>query len=210
VNIRTLLPLAGALFVILAIVSFIVGGEPPDADEGAAEIVEFYVDNEDSLYAGVYMLGLALLALLLFAAHLRNVLSDAAGGRSTPATLVLVGASILATGAAIDGTLTIALTSTAGDIDPASTVALQALWDNDFLPMALGTAVILLSAGIAGVTTGGLPKWLAWIALILGVLGATPLGFVAFIGGAVWIVVTSIVLAMGARPAQPAAGTGAP
>ncbi len=50
-----LVPLTGVGFVLLGIVSFIVGGEPKSADEPVGEIVEYYVDNKDSIQVGVFI-----------------------------------------------------------------------------------------------------------------------------------------------------------
>jgi hypothetical protein len=80
-------------------------------------------------------------------------------------------------------------------------VALQALWDNDFIPLALGTEVFLISTGLSIVRHAALPKWLGWVALVLAVVGFTPIGFVAFGGAGLWIAVVSVMLAVRARPA---------
>jgi hypothetical protein len=40
-------PLTGILFVVLAIVAFLVGGETPSTDDSPEEIVDFYLDNDD-------------------------------------------------------------------------------------------------------------------------------------------------------------------
>ena len=75
----------------------------------------------------------------------------------------------MATGIAIDSTIAFALAEAADDIEPAAAQALQALWDNDFLPIALGSTVMLLATGLSIVRHGALPKWLGWIAIVLGV-----------------------------------------
>lgn len=202
-----LVPLTGVLFIVLLIVGFVVGGEPPEADDPVREIVEHYTDDKDSIMLGALIGGLAIVALIFFMGYLRTVLRAADGGRSMLPSLVLVGTTIVATGAAIDGTISIALAEAADDIDPAAVQALQALWDNDWLPFAVGSMVLLLSAGIAIVKTGALPRWLGWVAIVLAILEATPAGFFAFIGVAVWILIVSVMLAVRARrtPAAPAA-----
>ena len=80
--------------------------------------------------------------------------------------------------------------------------ALQALWDNDFLPILFGIVLLLIGAGLSVVRFGGLPKWLGWVAIVLAVAGATPIGFVAFLGGALWVLIVSILLAVRARGAS--------
>ena len=89
---------------------------------------------------------------------------------------------------------------------PTAAQALQALWDNDFLPLALGTVVMLSASGISIVRHGALPVWLGWIAIVLAVIGVTPIGFAAFLGSAVWILIVSVMLSMRARAAQPPPG----
>src|SRR5688572_21199768 len=69
-----LAPLTGALFVILTVVSFIVGGEPPDADDRIGEVVEYWTDNDAANFAGAVLEGLAAVSLLFFAASLRRAL----------------------------------------------------------------------------------------------------------------------------------------
>lgn len=198
------IPLTGALFLVLLITSFVVGGEPPDADSPAREIVEHYVDNKDAVIVGAMLSGLAASLFVFFAGYLRKVLRRAEGEGGVLSTVALVGAGILATGAAIDATISFALAEAAGEVDPAAVQALQALWDNDFVPMAVGLQVFLLAAGLSIVRHGALPKWLGWLAVMLGVLAVTPAGFVAFMGGALWVLAASVLLALGLRRAEPA------
>ena len=54
-----LAPLTGVAFVVVVVVSFILMGEPPDADDPASEIVEHYVDNKDSIEIGALLGALA-------------------------------------------------------------------------------------------------------------------------------------------------------
>ena len=205
-----LVPLTGVLFVVLLILSFIVAGEPPDADEPVQDIVDFYVDDKDSIQASVLIGGVAAVSLLFFGAYLRKLFSAAEpAGHGLLSPLVLAGTVIMAVGAGIDMTISFALAEAAEDIDPVAVQALQALWDNDFMPIAIGVVVLLLSSGLSIVRYGALPKWLGWVAIVLAVLGMTPVGFVAFMGGGLWVIVVSIMLAVRARgaaaPPPPAA-----
>jgi hypothetical protein len=199
-----LVPLTGVLFLVLLIASFAIGGEPPEASEDVGEIVDHYVDNKDSIIIGAIGSGLAAVALVFFGGYLSRTLSDAQGGRGFLPSVVLAGTAIIAVGAGIDGTISFALAEAVEDIDPAAVQALQALWDNDFLPIMIGILVFLLSAGLAIIQSGALPRWLGWVALVLVVLGATPIGFVAFVGSAIWILIVSIMLSVRAGRAQPA------
>jgi hypothetical protein len=200
-----LVPLTGVGFVLLGIVSFIVGGEPKSADEPVGEIVEYYVDNKDSIQVAAFIGVAATLLLVFFGAYLRRVLR-AAGPEGEILSLVsFLGLVVVAVGLAIDTTILIALSEAADDIDPVAVQSLQALWDNDFVPLALGVLMFLWATGLAVIRTGALPKWLGWVMVVLGVLGLTPIGFVAAIGAAILVLVLSILLSVRARSA-PATG----
>ena len=195
-----LVPLAGVGFVVLGIISFIVQGEPKSADDPVNEIVDFYLDNKDSIIVAQVIGAISGLLLILFGAYLAKVLYAADEGSWVLALLPLIGFVIMDVGFAIDGTILIALAETADDIEPTSVQTLQALWDNDFLPIALGAMVFLFSFGIAVVRSGALPKWLGWVAIALGIVALIPpIGFAAFIGMALLILIVSILLSVRAR-----------
>ena len=200
-----LVPLTGVAFIVVAIIGFIVGGEPKDASHPADEIVNWYIDNKDSVEIGAFIGVAATVLLVFFGAYLRNVLRAAAGGTDMLSLVSFIGVVVVAVGFAIDATISIALAERADNIDPIAVQSLQALWDNDFAPIALGILLFLWSTGIAVIRTGALPKWIGWIMIVLGVVGLTPIGFASFIGTAVLILVISILLAARARSAAPAA-----
>jgi hypothetical protein len=202
-----LVPLTGVAFLVVAIAAFAIGGEPPEAKEGAQKVVDHYVDNKDSVQISALGATLAGALLIFFFGYLRKVLRAAEGANGMLSLVAFVGAAIVATGIAIDSTISFALAEAAEDIDPVAAQALEAFWDNDFLPIALGTTVMLLATGISVVTHGALPKWLGWIAIVLGVISVTPIGFVAFLGSAIWVLIVSVMLSMRARtPQTPAQG----
>jgi hypothetical protein len=94
----------------------------------------------------------------------------------------------------------------AEDLPAESVRTLQTLWDNDFLPLVLGTLVFNWAVGFAVLRSGTLPKWMGWAGIGFGVLGlAGPIGFVGAIGAGLWVIVSSIMLSLRARgPATPA------
>jgi hypothetical protein len=195
-----LVPLAGAGFVVLGIIAIIVQGEPKSADEPVNEIVDFYLDNKDSIIAGQVIGAGSGLLLIAFGAYLAQVLRAADEANWVLPLLPLLGFVIMDIGFAIDGTILIALAETADDIEPTSVQTLQALWDNDFLPIAFGVLLFLFSFGGAVIRTGILPAWLGWIALALGVVALIPpIGFAAFIGTFLLILIVSIWLSVRAR-----------
>jgi len=208
-NKRWLVPLTGLVFIVLMIIGFIVSGEPPDADEDVQKIVNFYVDDKGSIEAGVFLLALGVTFFVFFANYLRILFRASA----TSAT-ILVGAAIFAVGGAIDGTLLIAMAEGAdNDVPPETIQSLQVFWDNDFLPLAIGIAVFLVSVGSSILSTGVLPRWLGWVVLVVALISVTPIGFFAFPLTGLLVLVLSIWLTMRERSASappPAAPPPAP
>ena len=200
-----LVPLTGVAFIVVAIIGFIVGGEPKDASHPATEIVDWYIDNKDSVEVGAFIGVAATVLLVFFGAYLRNVLRVAAGGDDMLSLVSFIGLVVVAVGFAIDTTISIAIAERADDIDPIAVQSLQALWDNDFVPIALGVLLFLWATGISVVRSGALPKWIGWIMILLGIVALTPIGFASFLGTAVLILVISILLAVRARSAAPTA-----
>jgi len=195
-----LVPLTGIVGVVLLIVAFLVQGEPPSlGDDPAREFVTFYSDNKDQLMLGAALQGLAVTFLVFFFAHIRREISAAEGNRGMLANVAFGGAVIFAAGGAFDATLTFSMAETAEDVGPQSLLALSALFENDFIPMAVGLQLFLLGTGLAAWRLGVLPKWLAGIAVLLGVLAVTPIGFVSFLAMALWIPITAILLALRIR-----------
>jgi hypothetical protein len=200
-------PLTGLAFLIVAIVSFAVGGEPPDVDENTAdEIVEWYIDNESSVMFGAALQTFAAGLLIFFGAYLWRVLREADERAGAAALATFAGLVALAVGIAIDGTITFAAAETADDVDPVAIQTLAALWQNDFLPLALGTFVFLIGLGVSVIRWGALPAWVGWVAVVLGVIGISPLGWISFLAGGILIGVISVMLALRERsPATPGA-----
>jgi len=199
-----LVPLTGVAFVVVGVLGFAIGGQPKSADEPAREIVEFYVDNKDSVQFAAILAAVAGVLLIFFGAYLRKVLHAAAGEGEILSLVAFVGLVIVAVGFAIDATISFALAEAADKIDPVAAQALQALWDNDFIPIALGVLTFLWATGVSVIQSGVLPKWLGWVMIVLGIVGATPIGFVAAIGAAILVLVLSILLSLRARSAPPA------
>ena len=100
-----LVALTGVAFLVLVVLGLAIGGEPPGADDGAGEIVDFYVDNKDGLRVAVFIHTAAIALLVFFAAFLRDVLQAGDGERDFLPTVAFAGILILATGMAIDTTL---------------------------------------------------------------------------------------------------------
>ena len=188
--------LTGILFVILVIVAFVVGGETPGIDDSAEEIVDFYLDNDDSQQLASSLLALGSVALIFFLGSLRRALRAAAGDEGGLSTVALIGGVVIAIGASIFAGIGFTLGDAADELPAEAIITLNALNSDMFFTVAVGTAVFNLALGLAILRHGGLPRPLGWMALVIGIIALTPLGFFAFLATGIVIVWASVVLAM--------------
>jgi hypothetical protein len=192
--------LSGALFVVVLIVGFMILGDGVDPTEDSArEVVDYYVDNDTTLWISVILEMLAAALLVYFGAHVRHAFRAA----DVLGPVIFAGTIITAAGAAFDATLTAALVELTDDPDvaiaPGAVQALAGLYNNDYVPMALGLALFTTAVGLATVRHGVLPKWLGIVAIILGIVAFTPAGFISFGLTGLWIIGASIYMALQAK-----------
>jgi hypothetical protein len=187
-------PFTGVIFVGLFIAVFALLGEGQDATKKTAqEIVDYYQDNETRQFVGSLCIGIASVFILFFGGWLRRLLRDAEGPNGILSAVAFGGAIVFAAGGAVGGSIHLALSDLADDIDP---IALQAINGIDYdlfmlFPVGLGTMAI--AGGISAVRHGALPKWLGWLGIVAGALFFSPGFFIALGLVPLWILIVSIV-----------------
>jgi hypothetical protein len=190
-------PLLGALFVVLVAMGYLISGDTPSHHALGSEIREDY-DNEARHQVAAYLIALGAVPLLFFAGYFRAVLKCRNPSGRLSANVVLAGATVTATGLAVQSLIHAALAEAAqtSEFSDDALQALNALDGWSFYPFAIGLSVFLLASGAAllrGREVLGPP--LAWSAIVLGVLVLVPVvGFVAAALAAIWIVIISVVL----------------
>jgi len=193
---RKLLPLSGAASVLLIIISFLIAGEPPDVDAVPEDLLSYYTD--DGTQIGAALLALGAFFFLVFSATVATGLNGTPGDRE-PAGVAgkvsFAGGILFTVGMTIFAGISFTAGEVAEEVDAGALQTLNALEMNMFLPAAIGVAAFLLGTGLGSLGRGLLPNWMAWVAIVLGVLALTPAGFAAFIGLGIWTLVASAMLA---------------
>jgi hypothetical protein len=205
---KRLAPLSGIVFVALIVIGFIpVGGETPDTNDSPAKITSFWQDHHDKEVVAALLVGLGAIFLALFVAALRARLRRADEGSSFSSNLILIGGTASVVGFLVAVGFHIALAD-GGDhnYSPEAMQALNVLDNDSFFAFSIPLAIMMFGAAGETIRAGGeLPTWLGWVALVLGIATATPVGFIAFALIGIWIIVASILLAQRADTAAPAA-----
>ena len=202
-------PLSGLLAVALAVASILVTGfDDVATDDSTQQVVDFWADNDGQQVAGAFLAALSLVPLLWFLGSLRSALRTAEGGTGRLSAIAYAGGIVLVACGAIDSSFQFAVAESVGDVPPEVTQSLSVLYGNFFLGFPVGLGTLLLASALVILRTGALPAWLGWVALVLGIVALTPVGFFAFLLILVWIAVVSVVLyQQQPEPATPAATT---
>jgi hypothetical protein len=98
---------SGIAFVVLTVVAFVVGGEPPAADDPAAEVVSYYDGDRGQVLVSSFVFAVALGFWIWFAAAIANNLRERGQGRvaATITTAVATFAALQLVGTALNAVL---------------------------------------------------------------------------------------------------------
>ena len=194
-----LAPLSGVLSVAIIVAVFAIGGSTPEEHDSAAKVQAFYSKHHDKHAALAFILAIAIPFLLFFVSSLRNDLRSA-GGTAQLANAAFAGGVLAAGGFAFLSAVHLARAEAASSANTiGATQTLNVLDNSDFIPAASGVGVLVLAAGGSVVRHGGLPRWLGWIGVVIGIVAFTPAGFFAFLAGGLWILIASILLTLARR-----------
>ena len=211
--------LAGILFVVAGVVSLVLPGSPPKADE-TAKITGYFADKHNEILASNYIAGIAFLLFLLFAGALRAHLGAADRGGLRPGGTMLAGAAVTAA-LVLAGTAVVngAVFQVAAANDANLNHALYDVASDLFVAMGFALATFFVGAAIAIANTRVLPNVLAISALVVALVSlVAPVAFFAksgffAIGGAygfiapglalLWVLGTSIMMLLPAPAPTP-------
>ena len=194
-------PLTGVAAVVLWVIGVIIGesgGARPE-DERAENILAWYADNENTIITSELIYVLGVLFFIWFLGSLRSRLVAVEGGTGRVSSIAF-GSGLLVALAMIIGAAALIQPTFAdeGELSGEAAQAMSTLSDGMFgvvevtlIPMLVATALVILRHGT-------LPRWLAWVSLLLALLLAIiPIGWLGVIFGfPLWVLVTSVLLYM--------------
>jgi protein-S-isoprenylcysteine O-methyltransferase Ste14 len=180
-----------------------VSGSTPGENASGANVVSFFNAHSTRQWIAIYLVAVALAAMLVFVTQLYGVLRDTERGRSVlpgiayGAGLLFIGGFLLA------GMVQVTIMLAAHNNEPAIAKTMNFLASNDELPLLFGITALLLATGLA-MLRSSLPKWLAWLTLVIGVVClAGPFGFIGLLAAGIWIPVTGFVAGLKAKGTVP-------
>jgi hypothetical protein len=190
-------PLAGVIAVVLWVVGLFLleKDDRPDGKDTAA-FVAWVEQNDTSILAGAIVFGFGTLFFLWFLGSLRATLATAEGGSSRLASIAFGGG--LAVAIALMFTY-LPHAQAAFDHANISDTAIEALvhvGDSFFGGAVLFSIPLLAATGLGILRFGALPRWLAWLSLVLALVMAIPaLNFFGLVAGLpLWTLLVSVLL----------------
>jgi hypothetical protein len=201
---RRLLALAGPVFAVLFLLAlFVLDDDGPGDKASGKAVVDYVNDHEGALLVGAFG-GPALVALLvLFFSHLAALARERSAAAGAGPTVMVAGAVLWGAGLLGGSALQLAALDSADDNQEQVAQTIYVLLNADWLPFIAGIAVTLIGAGMTVLRVGLVPRWLGWVALVVGIIALIgPGGFAGFFVGPLWMLVTGILLLM--RDDEPA------
>jgi len=188
-----LAPLTGALFSVLGLAAFLSSHTPPGVTASGSSVIVFYKAHSSGQQSSDLLWAFAWIFLLFFAGSLRSYM------RRTPETeglsaLLLAGAAVMAAGGATYFGFDYTLAVSADHLQPAAAQALNLLALKLVFPLAVGGCVFAVASGVAILRGAPLPKWLGWLAIVIGIVLASPAAVVALIVVFVWVAIVSVLV----------------
>jgi hypothetical protein len=204
-----LTPLYGVVFVVLTVVSIVLGSmdSPEDFPGEVGEIVQYWENDPGLLMASGWVGAVGGFFNLLFLGVLVSRLRAAEGGTGRLSATAFGGGIAAVTAGLLIDTMTLAGAIRAdedGLIPPATATTLydvSQLLVGVALPIAL--AVLIAATGALALRVGVLPRWLGVVSLLLAVgLLILPIAWAMTAVALLWALVVSILLYL--RPGAPA------
>ena len=196
--------IAGTAFAALFVGGFATGGETPEETVPAAEVIAYYNEHASQLRLAGYVMLAAAVLLLFFAGGLRSALTRHGGNADDRLSLVAFGGAVAyAVGLGVMVVSAMALVA-AADTGSADAVTALNVLDNKTFPLFMvGLSAMMLATGLRALQAAVLPRWLAWVSIVLGVAAvAGPGGYAAFFAFPFWVVAVGVSLGREQAPTR--------
>jgi hypothetical protein len=166
----------------------------PGEGAGAPQVITYYSAHFAPITASIFLTIAGSVVFLFFLGPLRRAL-DLSSESRVLSSVVTAGGAVYAAGLLVDALLANALLDAGHYHSAAAASAINIIAANDWAPVVAGLSAVALGTGVVALRGGGLPRWLAWASIVLGVLAvAGPLGEVALWISPLWSVALGITL----------------
>jgi hypothetical protein len=188
------LAIAGVLFAVVIMVAIVLSGDQPDDNQPASKVLSYWHDHQTKAVAAALLAHAAAVLFVFFGAGLRSALRSGEAEEATYSVVAFGGAVLTAAGFVIVGMIGLAATTAADHGAQDAVYTINQISAADWIPFTAGLSVLMLAAGVGGLRTLALPRWMSWVAIVLGVAFFTPVGAFGFLLVPFWVIAVSVVL----------------
>jgi hypothetical protein len=157
-------------------------------------VIAYYGTHRSEVETSSIIFAFAFLFVVLFAGSLRSYLRRTPSAEGLGA-LVLAGGVLMTAGATIGSGMEYGLAHQLHHLGPETAQTINLLSQEIFLPIVAGAFVFGVSSGLAILHGAQLPKWLGWVAIVMGIaVLIPPASFPALLAFAIWSIIVSILM----------------
>lgn len=186
-------PLVGLLFAGCLIATFALSWNTPDDKASGVKVISYFHSHRGQEITANVLGAYAVAFGLIFFGSLRSYLRRS-GASERVTTTGFAGAILFAVGGALLSALGFTLANEANKMSASDAHTLNLLQNGLFFPAAAGIFVFGISTAVAIRQSRALPSWLAWVALIFGLVSITPIGYFGIIAVVLWSIVVSVLM----------------
>jgi hypothetical protein len=194
-------PLTGVVFALLGFAGFVISkASSLSFTASGSQVIAFYAAHHAGQAASDILLTVGFAMFLLFAGSLRDRLRRA-DEREPLGAVAMVAAGVMTAGVLAFFSVDFTLASANGHLAPDVAQALNLLAFRLVLPACAGSLVFGITAGLAVIRSAIVPRWLGGVAIVIGLVGVSPLLTVALMALYAWALVVAVILVV--RTATP-------
>ena len=202
-------PLAGVLAVAGIVIAFGINSNSPDTNDSDEKITAYVTNHSHQVrnLVGFFLFVAGILFLLVFFSVLRSRLAEAEGGNARLAALAFgsgVASAVLWVAAIVlfSGPSLTAHDTDKFQVDPNTFRLLNDAGYEFWVAAVIVGALVVWATSAVALRTGILPRWFAWLGILIGILQLFAIVFVPVFLYWGWIVVAAVLLWVGRAPAR--------
>jgi hypothetical protein len=167
-------PLAGLVAVVLWIIGIVIAGDIENKDTGREILAQYNSDGNQILAAGlIWLIGTAF--FIWFLGSLRSRLAAAEGTNPHFSAIAFAGGIVASVFLMLIPTANMVGVDQKEDLDASAALAIHNIGDIFWIGLLYTAPVLLAATAVVALRTGAvLPRWLAWITLLMAIVMLVP------------------------------------
>jgi hypothetical protein len=179
-------------FAALFVAAFAGSGGGAGPETSGEELIAKHAHGDASIFLTGTALIIAAIVLVFFGAWLRQTLRSKTSSPDWLPDVVFAGTIIQAVTLSIFVSAAKSVQDGIASDNPVIARTLNIADGNNFVTAMLALACVLIATGVSAYRSGALPRWLAVVSIVLGVMAPLgPAGFAPFLTFPLWVIVVA-------------------